>query len=706
MEKIKPEMMKNVRLILIALSVWAFHLTAHAQEHPTTLWFQFDDRFTENEVVSLTNVDSISFSLNTYRLYQYLAARDRVRVTSKDYRKNGVYRLDEVERSLVKPSAYSNVDFTKETSQWCFQRSMESEHFVCFWEKGLTLSKSNTISLGGYSVNVKTLLNNGEKIWKCYVEDLGFLEPGQSLTDDHKICMFIVNQTDWRADGSGQDGTVWSYDGSTKTSKAYKVGLFHCNPWAAGAEGGHTAAHEIGHVFQYLVSADYAVVKNQSEWSYGWRWGYDTNGAGDNGWWESCAQWQAFNVFPATLFTNYRYAEYVSSAYKNLMHEDYRYANYFIQYYWCQLFGKDFIGRMWRTTKRPEDPVETYKRMNKATQDDFNKMMFDYACRAITWDFDDIRDRGKNYQNAFSTKLTYVEGTENTYAVNADCCPQNYGFNIIPLKGFKAGTTVKVNFKGIAGAAGYRSIKTDKAGWRYGFVAQTEDGARVYGDMYSDKEGTAEMELPANTKRAWFVVVGAPTEHWRHPWNLNDEDDEQWPYQVAFENCAATGTTRTYGEFPADYERRDTTVVIEASLAAANDYSSVNVQYDMDAISQALGLSTAQLKAVKRNTSPSKGNVVFAGISSNGGVTYNTTTTTSSNQCYGHWFSTAGNVGNYDGSAAIYAEMYPESFVCKVGQYPSRLSKGRTYIIRQAVIYTHTDGKKYTAMMEVHLNMK
>lgn len=698
--------MKNLRIILIMWCVWAFHLVAHAQEHPNKLWVQFDDRFTENEVIDLTNVDSIGFTQSDYELYKYFKALDRTRTIRKDYRKNGVYRLDEVERSLVKPSAYANVDFTKETSQWCFQRSMESEHFVCFWEKGLSLSKSNTISLGGSTVNVKTLLNNGEKIWKCYVEDLGFLEPGQSLTDDHKICMFIVNQTDWRADGSGQDGTVWFYDGTTKNSKAYKVGLFHCNPWAAGSEGGHTAAHEIGHVFQYLVSADYAVVKNYDEWSYGWRWGYDTNGDGSNGWWESCAQWQAFNVFPATLFTNGYFSEYVSSAYKNLLHEDYRYANYFIQYYWCQLFGNDFIGRMWRKTKRPEDPVETYKRMNSATQDDFNKMMYDYACRAITWDFDAIRERGKNSQNAFSTKLTYVEGTENTYAVAAECCPQNYGFNIIPLKGFKAGTDVKVNFKGIAGANGYRSIKVDKAGWRYGFVAQTEDGERVYGDMYSDKEGTAEMTLPANTKRAWFVVVGAPTTHWRHPWNDNANDDEQWPYQVAFEHCAATGTIRTYDEFPADYERRDTTVVIEASLAAANDYSSVNIQYDMDAISVALGLSTAQVKAVKRNTTPSVGNVVFAGISSNGGTNYNTTTTTSSDKCYGHWFSTAGNVVGYDGSAAIYAEMYPESYVCKLGQYPSRLIKGRTYTIRQAIIYTHTDGKQYRATMEVHLNMK
>lgn len=698
--------MKITRLILIVINAWVFSLMVHAQEHPNTLWVQFDDRFTDNEIVDLTDVDSISFSRSSYKLYTYNASRDRVRTTSQDYRKNAVYRFDEVERSVVKPSGYSNIDFTKETSQWCFQRSLESEHFICFWEKGLTLSRNNTISLGGSSVNVKTLLENGEKIWKCYVEELGFLEPGASLTDGHKICMFIVNQTEWRADGSGQDGTVWYYEGSTKKSKAYKVGLFHCNPWAAGAEGGHTAAHEIGHVFQYLVSADYAVVKNYSEWNYGWRWGFGDNGDGGNGWWESCAQWQAFNVFPATLFTNGYYGEYVSSAFKNLLHEDYRYANYFIQYYWCQLFGKDFIGKMWRKTKRPEDPVETYKRMNSATQDDFNKMMFDYACRAVTWDIDGIRDRGKNSQNSFSTKLIYVEGTENTYTVAADNCPQNYGFNIIPLKGIKPGSTVKVNFKGVAGVPGYRSINVDKAGWRYGFVAQTEDGDRVYGDMYCDEEGMAEMVLPTNTKRAWFVVLGAPTEHWHHSWDDNASNDEQWPYQVTFENCAATGTTRTYEEYPDDYARKDTTVVIEANLAAANDYSSVNVQYDMDAISQALGISTAQMKAIKRNSSGSNGSVVFAGISGNGNVNYNTTTTTSSNTCYGHWFSKEGNVVGYDNSAAIYAEMYPENYVCKVGQYPGRLTKGKTYIIRQSVIYTHTDGHQYRATMEVHLNVK
>jgi hypothetical protein len=699
-------MKRNVFLMLTFLtSAMGVHM--NAQTKPDTLWFQFDDPFTENEIISLTDVDSIIFGKSSFSRYRTNPSNGKVVKLNKSYRTNGVYRMDKVERTLVKPSAYSSVDFTKESSQWCFQRSMESEHFVCFWENGLTLSKSNTISYNNYTVNVKTLLNNGEKIWKSYVEDLGFLEPGKSTTDEHKICMFIVKTSwdgnAWRADGSGTDGTVWYYDG-TKKSKAYKVGLFHCTPWAAGAEGGHTAAHEIGHVFQYLVSADLGT-------THGWQWGFGDNGSGGCAWWESCAQWQAFQVYPAGLFSGY-YGTYVSRSYLNLLHEGYesslfRYANYFIQYYWCQLHGQDFIGRMWRETKRPEDPVETYKRMTGATQNDFNQMMFDYACRAATWDIDGLRDRGKNYQNAFSTKLTYVEGTDNTYAVDAENCPQNYGFNIIPLKGFKGGTTVKANFKGIAGADGYRKINVGKAGWRYGFVAQTTDGERVYGSMYSDKEGVAELALPENTKRAWFVVTGAPTEHWRHPWDDSDATDEQWPYQVSFEECGASGTTRTYGDYAADYERKDTTVVLYADLAySSSQYSSVRVQYDMDAISQALGVSTAQMKAVKRNTSAgTEGTLVFAGVSKNGNKNFNTTTSTSSNTCYGHWFTTAGNVVGYDSSAAIFAEMYPDQYGCYVGQYPGRLTKGNTYIIRQAFVYTHTDGKQYTATMEVHLSV-
>ena len=128
----------------------------------------------------------------------------------------------------------------------------------------------------------------------------------------------------------------------------------------------------------------------------------------------------------------------------------------------------------------------------------------------------------------------------------------------------------------------------------------------------------------------------------------------------------------------------------------------------MDAISQALGVSTKQMKEVKCNASSKnvQGTIDFVGASSNGTHRYGTTTSTSSSTCFGHWFSTTGNVTGYDSNAAIFAEMYPEKYGCYIGQYPGRLTAGKTYTIRQAFIYTHTDGKQYTATMEVRLKVK
>jgi hypothetical protein len=44
---------------------------------------------------------------------------------------------------------------------------------------------------------------------------------------------------------------------------------------------------------------------------------------------------------------------------------------------------------------------------------------------------------------------------------------------------------VKLDFKGIAGAEGYNAVQTDKAGWRYGFLAHKKDGTRVYGKLFN-----------------------------------------------------------------------------------------------------------------------------------------------------------------------------------------------------------------------------
>jgi hypothetical protein len=95
---------------------------------------------------------------------------------------------------------------------------------------------------------------------------------------------------------------------------------------------------------------------------------------------------------------------------------------------------------------------------------------------------------------------------------------------------------VVVDFKGIADAEGYSHIKTDKAGWRYGFVASLKDGKRVYSDACNKSQGTLSFGVPAETEYLWLVVMGAPTEHWETVLRWNDKKaenlDAQWPYQI------------------------------------------------------------------------------------------------------------------------------------------------------------------------------
>jgi hypothetical protein len=221
--------------------------------------------------------------------------------------------------------------------------------------------------------------------------------------------------------------------------------------------------------------------------------------------------------------------------------------------------------------------------------------------------------------------------------------------------------------------------------------------------MGRDKEGEVSITVPEKCTHMWFVVMGAPTTYWTHSWDDNQSNDEQWPYAVKFSGTDPYGASKTYGEFAEDYARKDTTVVINAMLAySSSSYSSVRVQYDMDAISQALGLSTAQLKSAKVGASNS---IRFVGVSANGAISNSTTTSTSSSTCFGHWFNASGNVCNFDSNARVFAEFYPDKYGCYVGQYPGRLTKGKTYTVRQAIVYKHTDGKEYKATMQVNLKI-
>jgi len=208
--------------------------------------------------------------------------------------------------------------------------------------------------------------------------------------------------------------------------------------------------------------------------------------------------------------------------------------------YWASKHGVDFYGKLNRETKKGEDPVETYKRLNDLSQKQFNDEMFDACRRFITWDIERVEKVAKPYANKHHCKLE--DAGDGWYRVGASHCPQNYGYNGIKLGMPAKGSDVVVDFKGIADAEGYSHIKTDKAGWRYGFVASLKDGKRVYSDACNKSQGKLSFAVPAETEYLWLVVMGAPTEHWETVLRWNDKKgenpDAQWPYQIKF-----TGTS-------------------------------------------------------------------------------------------------------------------------------------------------------------------
>ena len=233
------------------------------------------------------------------------------------------------------PDELQSNDFTKEESQWSYYRMDYSDNFIVFWEKGFG-SNPFTVTDQALRVDIKDLLEKAELFYDVNVNKLKFVETGKSNTDKYRMMIFLKYQSEWLATGSGYDdiiGALW-------------VNPSTCQPV------GSTIAHEVGHSFQYQTYCD-----NPTS-GCGWRYGFGENEEGGNCFWEQCAQWQAYQIYHEERFNNYNFDEYLLSCYKHPLHEAPRYANYFIQDYWCMKHGIEFIGKLWREARRPEDPIE------------------------------------------------------------------------------------------------------------------------------------------------------------------------------------------------------------------------------------------------------------------------------------------------------------------------------------------------------------
>lgn len=394
-----------------------------------------------------------------------------------------------------------NNNYHSDTSEYNFTRSLQGDNIAIFWHREFGQDPTKN-PVENKRFDPKEALKECERFYDYYVNDLKLVQKGKSLTDQYKMILYVINGPGGTAFGGGTDnkiGMLWTP--AARMSKA---------PYGA-------LAHELGHSFQYMIRAD--------------------NGRGPRGAIsEMSAQYMLWQVYPEWMtFENYHLVDFMKKTHFAFLHPTNMYHSPYVFEYWSNKHGITFFGDFCRATQDGEDPVATYKRMNKLSQESFNDEMFDASRRFITWDMKRIERVAKPYANQHKTNLNAVGN--GWFRIATANCPQNYGYNGIRLQVPPAGTKLTLQFKGLAGAEGFNRVKTDKAGWRYGFLASQKNGKRVYGKVYSDASGSAEMKVPKNTEHLWLVVMGAPTEHWpvasgRQRGDSSSKTEEQWPYQI------------------------------------------------------------------------------------------------------------------------------------------------------------------------------
>jgi hypothetical protein len=393
-----------------------------------------------------------------------------------------------------------------DTSEYSLSRMRQTPNIALFWSRKFGSDPMTNPNLM-LRFDVDYILREGERIYTFYVDKLKFVKKGQSVSDKYKLLIFIVDSKDATAYGGGMDD---------------KIGAFWAPPVRMRTAPFGALAHEMGHSFQYMLSLDRRAENRQ-------------RGGGAPSLAEMTSQYMLWQVYPEWLtFENYHLNDYMKQTHLAFMHPSNMYHAPHVLEFWANKRGVDIVSRIWQESQAGEDPVVTYKRLTGLDQVAFNDEMFDGVRRFLTWDLKRIEKVARPYANQHFTKLDEVG--DGWFRIAKNKCPQNYGYNGIRLTVPASGTKIGLEFKGLAGAEGFNSVQLEKAGWRYGFLAVTSKGKRVYGKVGSEANGRLEFAVPKDTKYLWLVVMGAPTDYWVK--GRGDRTEEQWPYQIRLTGAA------------------------------------------------------------------------------------------------------------------------------------------------------------------------
>ena len=358
-----------------------------------------------------------------------------------------------------------------------------------------------------FPLDLEKCVAYAEDIYKWMIDVGGFTNWTTSCASKKKLLIFVERSNEGGAVGYGKPDV-----GITEVKRP---GIMNVNKY--GVPG--LLQHEMMHCFQYLTHYDNKATV------YGW--------AGPI--YEMTSQWALLKRFPDWPDLEYGHFEaFMKNTHKAFMHEDNQYHSPYVLEFW-EYKHPMMVSELWEGNieKDNQDPVQTYKRLNNLTQEQFNDEMFEGVCRFVTWDIPHLKEANAKHIDKHQYKLKTVSATK--FRPDPSTCPQNYGYNCIKLKAPADGKTVTIDFKGNVNLTGYKVKNGAFRGWRYGFVALKENGERIYGEMNKEESKRITFTVPeGGVKYLWFVVMGAPTEHWKHKKSSDTTDNENnWPYEFS-----------------------------------------------------------------------------------------------------------------------------------------------------------------------------
>lgn len=406
------------------------------------------------------------------------------------------------EKSIYIPNDLRSLDLNSPDGKWSFKRMVSTPDVALFWAKefGNDISKAPDLDGHNMKVDLANLMAKLQHFYDFFYKDLAFVKPG-TKADKYKMMVML----DYSLEGTAYGG---DYDG--------QIGALWIAPNRVQDSALNCIAHELGHSFQLQISCD-----------------GEGDGWGGAGFYEMASQWMLWQVNPEwQRDERYHLDAFANLTHKAFLHIDNIYHSPYVLELWGEKHGTPFIAELFRQGKVGEDPVMTYKKLTGIEQKEFNDEMWHNYTRLVNWDIDRVRKNTRGYTDIWHTKLDNIGG--GWQRVSPENCPENYGFNVIPVALPDDAKSITVDFRGEAGKKGFFTQNKDKAGWRYGFVAVDSEGMEHYGEMHSAKKGSAVFSVPTDKKieKLWFVVMGAPTDHWRNIDGEENPGDAQWPYSI------------------------------------------------------------------------------------------------------------------------------------------------------------------------------